>query len=347
MRILAVGDSYFAASVFADAFSVFVPEHEISYLQIDESKAFQQVTASDLRVREVAGTPAEIAIAMPDVEILAVHGAPVTEEVMAASSELRLICCARGGPSNVDLVAASARGIPVATAPGKNAEAVADQTMAFLIMLARGFPRAQRHLSAGGIVGNSTFEGAEFFGHDLGGHVLGLVGFGQVGTRVATRARSFGMQIVVFDPYLSEADGTGAEYVDNLDELLKRSDFVSVHARASAENENLFDAAAFAAMKPGAYFVNTARESLVDEVALDAAMASGKLAGVALDVIRPCGRTPHPLLRHENVIITPHIGGATYETLARGAAMLADEIARFSGGVPLQNVITPVPDPVP
>lgn len=338
MRILAVGDSFLATSVFADAFSELAAEHDVSYLQLDDSRSFEAATPSEHRVRETAGTPAEVAAAMAGVEILAVHGAPITDEVMSASPQLRLICCARGGPTNVDLDAAATRGIPVATAPGKNAEAVADQTIAFLVMLARRFPRAQGYLADGGRLGLSSFEGAQFLGHDLGGHVLGLVGFGQVGRRVAARAISFGMRIAVFDPYL-EADGSSVEYVSSLDDLLRLADFVSVHARATTDNENLFDADAFAAMKRGAFFVNTARESLVDEAALDAALASGQLGGVALDVIRPYDKAPHPLFRHENVVITPHIGGATYETLSRGATMLAEEIGRFSRGEPLRNAV--------
>ena len=249
------------------------------------------------------------------------------------------MCCARGGPVNVDTAAATERGIPVVTTPGKNAESVADQALAFMVMLARRFPEAQQFLAGGNRAGGSTFEGAQFFGHDLIGHTLGLVGFGNVGRRVATRARAFGMRILVHDPYLDAADADGVEWVDSLPDLLGRSDFVSVHARATAENSRLFDAAAFSAMKPGSYFLNTARETLVDEHALADALASGHLAGAALDVVEPqAAPGPHPLLRHPNVVLTPHIGGATHETLLRGVEMIAAEIERFSAGQPLENV---------
>jgi D-3-phosphoglycerate dehydrogenase len=145
--------------------------------------------------------------------------------------------------------------------------------------------------------------------------------------------------VLAYDPYLT-GEPDGAERVDALDDLLARADFVSLHARATSENANLFDAARFARMKPGAFFVNTARESLVDEAALDDALASGRLAGAALDVVHT-GEAPgrHPLLRHDNVVITPHLGGATRETLAQGAEMLAEEIARFAAGEPLVNVL--------
>jgi D-3-phosphoglycerate dehydrogenase len=273
---------------------------------------------------------------MPGVEVLVVQGAPVTDAVLDASPELKLVCCARGGPVNVDVEAVTARGLPLVNTPGKNAEAVADLTLAFLVMLARGLPKAQRFLEDGGRL-RDNWEGARFIGSDLRRHVLGIVGYGQIGRRVAQRALAFGLGVVVYDPY---ASADGFEQVDALDELLGRADFVSLHARAAPENENMMDAEAFATMKAGAFLVNTARETLVDEDALDAALASGRLAGAALDVVRTTddhGR--HRLLRHENVVLTPHLGGATHETLLQGAEMIAEEILRFAAGEPLVNVV--------
>jgi D-3-phosphoglycerate dehydrogenase len=209
-----------------------------------------------------------------------------------------------------------------------------------MVMLARRFSYAQTFLLEGNTVGESSFEGAQFFGHDLGGHVLGLVGYGNVGRRVARRAVAFDMEVVAFDPYLDVDEDEGVEQVNDLETLLERADFVSLHARATPENENLLDRDAFARMKRRSYLVNTARETLVDEQALDDALSSGHLAGAALDVVRPRrGGGRHPLLRHENVVLTPHIGGATHETLLRGATMVVREIERLSAGEPLVNVI--------
>jgi D-3-phosphoglycerate dehydrogenase / 2-oxoglutarate reductase len=335
VRILVVGDSFVSTDVFRRGLASLEDAHELDYLQVDASR-----TRPGLPIREYEGDPAEVAARMTGVQVLVVHGAPVVDEVLGASNTLRLVCCARGGPVNVDLDAASERALPVVTTPGKNAESVADLTLAFLVMLARRFPHAQQFLLEGSSVGETAFEGAQFFGHDLGGHLLGLVGYGNVGHRVAQRARAFGMEVIAFDPFLEVDGGDGVERVDALDELLGRADFVSVHARATPENENLFDRETFGRMRPGSYFVNTARETLVDDEALDEALASGHLAGAALDVVRPLpdgGR--HPLLRHDNVVLTPHIGGATHETLLRGAAMVAEEIRRFAAGEPLVNVI--------
>jgi D-3-phosphoglycerate dehydrogenase len=261
----------------------------------------------------------------------------VTDAVLDASSVLRLVCCARGGPVNVDMEAVSARGLPLVNTPGKNADAVADLTIAFLVMLARGLPKAQAFLEQGHRL-RDNWEGARFMGSDLRRHVLGLVGFGQIGRRVAERALPFGISAIAYDPY-TRVDG-GVEQVETLTELLARADFVSLHARATPENENLIDAHALAVMKPGAFLVNTARETLVDEDALDAALASGRLAGAALDVVRTSPQSGrHRLLRHENVVLTPHLGGATHETLLQGAEMIADEIVRFAAGEPLVNVV--------
>jgi D-3-phosphoglycerate dehydrogenase / 2-oxoglutarate reductase len=339
MVILAVGDSYMAARYFCNAFSELEAGHEIDYFDVDVDRPFTPTTPSEAKLSECQGSPAELAGHMPGVEVLVVHGAPVSDTVLDASGALRLVCCARGGPVNVDVDAVSARGLPLVNTPGKNAEAVADHTLAFLVMLARGFPKAQQFIEQGGQM-TDNWAGAIFLGNDLRGHTLGLVGYGRIGHRVAERSLSFGMRVLAYDPYASGTTSDPVEQVETLDELLAESDFVSVHARASAENENLFGAEAFAKMKGGSFFVNTARETLVDEDALDAALESGHVAGAALDVARTsdtAGR--HRLLRHENVVMTPHIGGATHETLVQGAEMLAEEIARFIAGEPLVNVV--------
>src|SRR6266446_6245320 len=181
MKILVVGDSFVPVPVFQLGLGALQGAHQLQYVQLDESQQLVPSTASELSIREYLGTPAQLVSRIKDADVLVVHGAPVTDEVLAAASRLRLICCARGGPVNVDVAAASARQVPVVITPGKNAESVADQTLAFMIMLARGFPKAQRFLLDGGTLGESAFEGARFLGHDLVGHVLGLVGFGNVG----------------------------------------------------------------------------------------------------------------------------------------------------------------------
>jgi D-3-phosphoglycerate dehydrogenase len=340
VKILVVGDPYMPTHYFERAFAALEADHEVEYAQVSASAVFDATSPSELRIQEYLGAPSELIGRMEGVQILVVQGAPVTEEVVNASTELELVACARGGPVNVDVQCVHARGLHLVNTPGKNSDAVADQTLAFLIMLARRFPQAQRFLEDGHQL-KDNWDGAQFMGSDLRRHTLGLVGYGQVGRKVAHRAVSFGMTVLAYDPYLSVDTIENVERVQTFDELLERADFISVHARATSENANLFDAAAFGRMRPHAYFVNTSRETLVDEDALDEALAAGRLLGAALDVARPADGGRHRLLRHANVIMTPHIGGATNETLLQGAEMIADEIRRFARGEPMLHVLAP------
>jgi len=171
--------------------------------------------------------------------------------------------------------------------------------------------------------------------------VLGLVGYGNVGSRVARRALAFGMPVLVYDPYVAadQVESPGIEMAD-LDELLARSDFVSLHARVTPETVDFFDAKKFGKMKRGAFFINSAREALVDEQALYEALILKHLAGAALDVLKPWPEdTPSPLVSLPNVIITPHIGGATHEAALRGVQILAAQIDRYLAGQPMQHVV--------
>ena len=323
-----------------DAFSDLAVTQEVTFADVVDEPDFVPATPSELRIKEYQGSPRQVIAALDRHSVLVVQGAPVSEGVLEADPDLRLICCARGGPVNVDVAAATARGIPVVITPGKNADAVAELTIAFLVMLARRLPEVMRHVEGGGEFAHDNYEGARWFGHDLAGMVLGLVGYGQVGQRVAVRAAAFGMRVVVSDPFVAPdlMVASGVEAVD-LQTLLGLSDFVSLHARASATNAHLIGPQEVARMKAGAFLVNTARQSLVDEAALIAGLRSGRLAGIAVDLVSPSPETGrHPLLNFPNVIITTHIGGATYETLRHGGEMAAAEIERLLRGEPLVNV---------
>ena len=249
MKLLVVGDSYMPVEVFRRAFDRLDGDHRFEYLQLDMERTRVGGSDSERRIREYAGSPEQIIERLTDHDGLVVHGGAVTDEVLDATP-LRLVCCARGGPVNIDVEAATERRIPVVTTPGKNAEAVADLTIAFLVILARGVVRAAGFLAGGGRVGESTFEGAEWFGHDLGGHLLGLVGYGQVGRRVALRALAMGMEVASFDPYVDDdamrADGVRPA---GFAELLEEARFVSLHARQPASDSDLFGEPEFARMR--------------------------------------------------------------------------------------------------
>jgi D-3-phosphoglycerate dehydrogenase len=340
-RVLVVGDPYMPVSAYADALAELDGLAELSTMQIDEVTCAPPATESERGLREYVGDPAEMVRAVAGHDVLIVHGAAVTAEVLGAAP-LRLVCCARGGPVNVDVAAATGLGIPVVNTPGKNAEAVAELTIAFALLLIRAVPRASRHLLDGGGFAESVFEGREFFGREAPSLTMGLVGLGHVGREVARRARALGFAVLGYDPQPPALrDGAGIELV-SLDKLLARSDIVSLHARLTPENRLMFSRDRFAQMRPGAYFINTARESLVDEPALRQALEQGLLGGAALDVLdRAPGGGRHPLLSLPNVLVTPHIGGATAETLARGARRAVTAVAELLAGRVPANVVNP------
>ncbi|MGD0239760.1 MAG: NAD(P)-dependent oxidoreductase [Streptosporangiaceae bacterium] len=336
MKVLVVGDPYMPVSAYAEALADLDDKVDLSTTQIDEATSPPPVTESERGLREYAGDPAAVARAVAGHDVLVVHGAPVSAEVLDAAP-LRLVCCARGGPVNVDVAAATRRGIPVVNTPGKNAEAVAELTIAFALMLIRGVPRASRHLLDGGGLAESVFEGREFFGAEAPSLTLGLVGLGHVGLEVAWRARALGFTVLGYDPVPPADDRV--ELV-TMDTLLARSDIISVHARLTASNGRMLARAEFDRMRRGAYFINTAREGLVDETALREALERGHLGGTALDVLE---RTPgrHPLLGLPNVFVTPHIGGATNQTLARGAQRAVAAVSDLLAGRVPANVVNP------
>jgi D-3-phosphoglycerate dehydrogenase len=348
MKILVVGDSYCPCQAMRAAFEPLAQQHELTFADISDEPSWRPSTPSEQRVRELLGSPAQVLALLREhtYDVVVVQGAPITEEILEAAPSLKLICVVRGGPVNVDIAAATERGIPVVTTPGKNAQAVAELTVGFMVMLARRLPEIMRYVEGGGEVSRDNYEGSKWFGHDLEGHTAGLVGYGQVGRRVARMATAIGMSVLVYDPLVDPATITAPNIESaDLDQLLAKSDFVSLHARLTPENRGLIGRQQIARMKRGAFFINTARDGLVDEDALYEALKSGHLAGAALDIVRTPDLskphsygTRHRLLEAPNVVIATHIGGATYETIANGGRMAAAEIGRFAAGEPLLNV---------
>lgn len=241
---------------------------------------------------------------LPEYDALVVRSATkVTAEVIAAGTNLRVIGRAGSGVDNIDVDAATERGIIVVNAPASNNVAVAELTLGLMLALARQIPSAHASMQAG------KWERSKYMGWEVRYKTLGLVGLGRIGSEVARRARGLEMNVIAFDPVVSfdRAAQLGVEFV-MLDELLSRSDVVSIHVPLVDGTRNLFGADTLAKMKPGAYLINASRGGIVDEVALAAALDAGQLAGAALDVFsKEPPPSEHPLIGHPKVITTPHL----------------------------------------
>ena len=248
---------------------------------------------------------------------------------------LRAVGSCRGDPNNVDVAAATARGIPVLRAPGRNADAVAEITVALLFAVNRGVVRADRDVREGEIYRDGTIPYQRFRAWQLAGRTAGLVGLGAVGRATRWRLEGLGMRVIAHDPYADDAGHT-------LDDLLAESDVVSMHAMVTPETQGMIGAEQFARMKDGAIFLNSARAMLHDTDALVATLESGKLAGAGLDHFE--GEhlpTDHPLAAMANVALTPHIGGATYDTEANHSKLIADGLEQLLGGCKPDNLVNP------
>ena len=239
---------------------------------------------------------------------------------------LRAIGSTRGDPTNVDLAGATKAGIPVLHAPGRNADGVAELTVALLFAVTRGLLVADGDVRRGDVYKDGTIPYQRFRAWQLAGRTAGIVGLGAVGRATRWRLEGLGLQVISCDPY--NPDATHA-----LADLLAEADVVSMHAAPLPDTLGLMGAAQFAAMRPGAVYLNSARAGLHDLEALTAALLSGHLGGAGLDHFS--GETlpvDHPLCALPNVVLTPHIGGATYDTEANHTTMLADDLERLLAG---------------
>ena len=246
----------------------------------------------------------------------------VSAEVLEAASNLKVVARAGIGLDNVDLEAATRRGVMIVNAPQSNVISAAEHTLALLLAQARNVPQADHALRAG------VWERSRWEGVELAGKTLGLVGLGRVGTLVAQRALAFGMRVIAFDPFVSaeRAKELGVDVMPTLEALLVQADFVSIHLPRTPETEGLIAAHELSLMKPGARLVNTSRGGIVDEDALAKALEDGRLGGAALDVFAEEPATDSPLFGLETVVVTPHLGASTKEAQDKAGTTVAEMV---------------------
>jgi D-3-phosphoglycerate dehydrogenase len=259
---------------------------------------------------------------------------PFTRRVLEATPTLKIIAKHGAGIDSVDLDAATERGIPVVNAGGANADPVAEYTISVMLSLARDIPRLDRELRGG------KWEKGTYMGREFRGRKVGLIGFGQIGRRVATMASALGAQVIVYSRTRKDAIA-GVQWETDLDTLLRTVDILSLHCPLTEETRGLIGKRELALMKPEAILVNTARGPVVDEDALTEALTTGKLAAAGLDVFREEPTSPdNPLLELPNVIVTPHVSAMTQEAMTRMGTSAAQQILDFvkSGKLEPENV---------
>lgn len=335
---------------------LFTAEYDDAYL--DELKSFGEVKIAGWAKGIGKLSEDELVDLASDADMIITSYDDITKRVIDSAPKLKLIACTRATPVNVDVNYAKEKGIKVIYTPGRNSDSTAEHTIALMLSIARKIPMAYKALKEGKFTSDTSAKDAVkeglkedvvwgfdsnspyvvFKGTQLFGKTLGIIGYGSIGRRVGDIASAMGMNLLVYDPYVPDIDvnRVGRQKVD-LETLLKESDFVSVHLKVTPETRGMIGEKAFKLMKPTAYFINCARAAVVDEEALIEALRNKEIAGAALDVFEkePIYKN-HPFITElDNVVITPHIAGATYEVLSNHTEMIIQEIRRFLNGEPL------------
>jgi D-3-phosphoglycerate dehydrogenase len=342
-KIAIIGDLFMKSAIFEEAIRAACPDvdldinsHDLPWPDEPMEHGYAQAGLAGLK--EYMGTPEQVVALTGDAELLVTHLAPLSEGIMADLPALRFVAVSRGGPVNIDMDAARERGIRVVNTPGRNASAVAEFAIGAIIAETRNITRGHDALRGGNWRGD--LYRADRTGRELSEMTIGVIGYGQIGTRVVRLLKAFGARILVTDPYvqLSTTDrNEGVEHV-SLDRLLAEADVVTLHPRVTSETTRMINAQTLAQMKPGATLINTARGPLVDYDALYDALASGHLGGAMLETfaVEPVP-ADWPLLTLPNVTLTPHIAGASVKTVTYAARLAAEEVRRYLAGEPPHN----------
>ncbi|MFD8236833.1 2-hydroxyacid dehydrogenase [Streptomyces sp. NPDC059696] len=337
VRVVAAGDHFVLPSLIARAV-----RHEVARADVRELRLGWPLEPFGpvAEVQEASDAEDAVIEALAGAQVLVTQMGPVTGKVLAACPDLRLVVVCRGGPVNVNLDAAKNHDVRVCFAPGRNAAATAEFTVGMMLAALRRIPQAHDPLARHGSWEGATYYTYEHSGLELEDLPVGLVGYGAVGSRVARVLCAFGARVMVHDPYVhGEIHGLR---MASLDELLRRSQVITLHARLTPETRGLIGARELALLPSGAVVVNVARGPLLDEGALCDALESGRLSAAALDTYE---REPLPpgsrlLGLADRVVLTPHLGGASRAVAEKAARIAAAEVGRWVRGEPLAHCLT-------
>jgi D-3-phosphoglycerate dehydrogenase / 2-oxoglutarate reductase len=342
-KIAIMGDRFMLSEIFeaaivarCGAHELAIRKHDLPWPDVPMEHGYAQAGLDGLK--EYLGEPDAVVEFVADSDIFVTHLAPLSASMMDRLPKLRLVAVSRGGPVNIDTKAARARNIRVVNAPGRNASAVAEFAIGAILSQTRNITRGHDALRAGNWRGD--LYRADVTGDELSDMIVGVIGYGAIGARVVKLLKAFGCRILVCDPYVQLApdDRNDAVLRVSLERLLAESDVVTLHARVTPETTGMIGKDAFARMKKGAYFINTARGPMVDYDALYDALHSNHLRGAMLETfaVEP-PPADWPLLNLENVTLTPHIAGASLKTVRFAAAQAAEEVRRYLAAEPPVN----------
>jgi len=340
LEIASIGDHFVKNEIIQHVFEQCFPPHFKLQWRFHTVNSPEDPPQKGKGVEEYVGSEEDVVNVAKNAKVLVTNVAPVTSWVIQNCPQLRAIACCRTGPVNVDVEAATRALIPVFYAPGRNAVAVAEFTVGLILCLIKRTVQAHLRLSRGEWC-THLFYRYDNAAEEVNKKKVGIIGFGNIGQRVCGILLAFGAQVFVYDPYVNpEVIYKLGATPSKLDSLLKKSDIVTLHARATKETCPLIGPREFSLMKKTAYFINTARGFLVDYDALYEALKNGRIAGAAVDTYE--AEPPplnHPLLKMENVLSTPHIGGSSRQTAWRGVKIVARGVLNYFQSGELTNCL--------
>ncbi|HAF62009.1 MAG TPA: hypothetical protein DCK95_06755 [Anaerolineaceae bacterium] len=331
MKVAVLNDLFVTKDVLEGSFKKVFQNTGIDfeYVYLEDTWPVTPVQKTN-EISEFVGDEEQTAKIVEDVDIIITHTAPISEMVVSGAKNLKLVGAARGGPVNINWDACTKRGVPVLYAPGRNSGAVAEFTIGLMLSVSRNIARSHTSLMRDKRWRGDLYTLNEV-GKELNSSVVGLLGFGAIGRKVAHISKAFGAQVLVYDPYVPEQDilQSGCK-PSTVQDILTQCDYISLHMRETDETRGMIGEKEISKMKKTAYIINTARGGLIDHDALYSALKTHRIAGAALDIFEAEPPSPNSLLFElDNVTATTHLGGASVQAAEIGASVLSQGVYEY------------------